>query len=344
MLRFIDNSNNKSTPQGHAVLTQNPSVGIRKTRLLHAKLVIEKVNKAAFPPVKRNMNKIFVLAAVGLLALTVPPAVQARGGHGGGGGRGGGGGGHASFGGGRASFGGGRASMGAGHPAGMGGARFSYARSISSFPRSGLSARHSVSAGTRLSSGNAFARNRTPLAGRSVLQRPGVTTHSQNTAQRFAGNRTAVAGRSAFRRPGTGTRSQNIGRHFAGNRTFATNVYNRGAGIHHGVDQHWSHHHHHFAYIYPSLFGLGYGYGAFGYPYYGYGYGSPNYYDGYGYAGLSTADVQQALAELGYYQGPVDGVIAGYTIEAIRAFQADNGLPVTGRVDGSLVSTLGLGY
>ena len=43
--------------------------------------------------------------------------------------------------------------------------------------------------------------------------------------------------------------------------------------------------------------------------------------------------IQTDLATIGYYQGDIDGVYGPQTIEAVEAFQEDNGLPVTGLVD-----------
>src|SRR5919106_1029799 len=46
---------------------------------------------------------------------------------------------------------------------------------------------------------------------------------------------------------------------------------------------------------------------------------------------LRVMEVQQSLAGMGYDPGPVDGVIGSRTRAAIRAFQADTGLPVDGQ-------------
>jgi outer membrane biogenesis lipoprotein LolB len=43
---------------------------------------------------------------------------------------------------------------------------------------------------------------------------------------------------------------------------------------------------------------------------------------------------QQALSDLGYYTGDVNGLISSDTQEAIRQFQWFNNLPVTGNLDG----------
>ena len=53
-------------------------------------------------------------------------------------------------------------------------------------------------------------------------------------------------------------------------------------------------------------------------------------------------DVQEELLRAGYNPGPVDGVLGGGTRTAIARFQADNGLPVTGRIDSRLLRSLGL--
>jgi hypothetical protein len=67
------------------------------------------------------------------------------------------------------------------------------------------------------------------------------------------------------------------------------------------------------------------------YPYYGYGGGSVG------------AEVQSALSQQGYYQGPVDGVVGPGTQAAIAAYQRDNGLRVTGTITPDLLNNLGVG-
>lgn len=42
--------------------------------------------------------------------------------------------------------------------------------------------------------------------------------------------------------------------------------------------------------------------------------------------------IQSRLKDLGYYTGPIDGYLGGYTIPAIKAFQKDYGLTVDGIV------------
>jgi uncharacterized surface protein with fasciclin (FAS1) repeats len=56
---------------------------------------------------------------------------------------------------------------------------------------------------------------------------------------------------------------------------------------------------------------------------------------GSGAAALGTAvsQLQEELTALGYYSGPIDGRYSAETIAAIRAFQADLGVPQTGLLD-----------
>ncbi len=87
-----------------------------------------------------------------------------------------------------------------------------------------------------------------------------------------------------------------------------------------------------------------YWYPAYGYdPYYStYTYDEPIY----GYNNLQPgqviANVQQALQEQGYYDDEVDGLIGPRTRAALRGFQRDNGMPITGAIDGPTLKALGL--
>jgi hypothetical protein len=128
-------------------------------------------------------------------------------------------------------------------------------------------------------------------------------------------------------------------------------------------------------YPYPRSFygrtpyGYGpYGYGPYGYSH-GYGYGSYGYgsygfpqssgvvvyrsyqpaptvvYRGYQVdSGSDTLamDVQRALRRRGYYHSSIDGDIGPGTRQAIRSYQIKNRLPVTGRIDSSLLRSLDL--
>ena len=56
----------------------------------------------------------------------------------------------------------------------------------------------------------------------------------------------------------------------------------------------------------------------------------------------ATVQVQQALKRRGFDVGPVDGIWGPTTAEAIRMFQKENGLRVSGRLDPETVAELGL--
>jgi hypothetical protein len=107
-------------------------------------------------------------------------------------------------------------------------------------------------------------------------------------------------------------------------------------------------------------FGGGYWYGGPWYPYGDWGYG---YDSGYGYpssygaeqtamyypqsnpglaANSLAREVQQSLAMAGYYHGSVDGHIGPMTREAIGHYQNNHHLPVTNRIDESLLQSLRL--
>ena len=58
--------------------------------------------------------------------------------------------------------------------------------------------------------------------------------------------------------------------------------------------------------------------------------------------GVSGVDVQRALAERGYYYGPIDGEIGPMSRNAIAAFQSDAGLTPTGEINNSLLRALDL--
>ena len=51
----------------------------------------------------------------------------------------------------------------------------------------------------------------------------------------------------------------------------------------------------------------------------------------------ATMSLQKALADLGFYSGPIDGVYSAATIAAVRAFQASIGVPQTGIIDAATV-------
>lgn len=73
-------------------------------------------------------------------------------------------------------------------------------------------------------------------------------------------------------------------------------------------------------------------------------YSRPVYSSGRAYYSDDLAvDVQRELRRRGYYRGPIDGDVGPGTRAAIRAYQDDRGLAVTGRIDRSLLRALGVG-
>jgi peptidoglycan hydrolase-like protein with peptidoglycan-binding domain len=55
--------------------------------------------------------------------------------------------------------------------------------------------------------------------------------------------------------------------------------------------------------------------------------------DRLGTIGTGVMELQQALADRGYYHGPIDGRFSDETVAAIKAFQTDLGVPPTGVID-----------
>ena len=51
-------------------------------------------------------------------------------------------------------------------------------------------------------------------------------------------------------------------------------------------------------------------------------------------------ETQQMLAERDYDPGPADGIMGGRTAAAIRAFQTDNNLEPTGKIDRATYTSL----
>jgi Putative peptidoglycan binding domain len=102
---------------------------------------------------------------------------------------------------------------------------------------------------------------------------------------------------------------------------------------------------------YPWGYGWGYGY----YPYAAYSYYDDGYYDDryaaneYSQSEYNNGDldssvrrVQEALARQGYYHGAIDGSFGPATQNALRRYQRNHGLGVTGEIDGQVIDALGL--
>ena len=102
----------------------------------------------------------------------------------------------------------------------------------------------------------------------------------------------------------------------------------------------------------PWFYPWDYGY----YPYASYSYYDGGYYDD-GYAAneysqseynngdldSSVRQVQEALARQGYYHGAIDGSFGPATQNALRRYQRNHGLGVTGEIDRPVIEALGLG-
>ena len=126
-----------------------------------------------------------------------------------------------------------------------------------------------------------------------------------------------------------------------------------------GRDHWWHgrrcHFHNNFWVIFEPLFWYPYTYG-YGYDPYGY-YDAPYYDDSYApseYApttytnqpeydtGSRVSEVQSALAREGYYDGPIDGNLGDATRKALRRYQRDHGLEVTGGISSGVIKALRL--
>ena len=55
---------------------------------------------------------------------------------------------------------------------------------------------------------------------------------------------------------------------------------------------------------------------------------------------MSTREAQQRLQDLGYNIGTADGSMGAKTVNAVRAYQRDQGLNQTGRLDGPTLDSL----
>lgn len=157
----------------------------------------------------------------------------------------------------------------------------------------------------------------------------------------WAGHRGGAAGNHAG-----GSWAGRAGGAWAGHSRFAWGGHSH--GFHHG----------------RRFFSPGFAFYGFGYPWwwdwyypgysyypYPYSYDSDPYYDSVEYSGTyyrdqydenrdATKAIQAALARRGYYRGPIDGELGPQTRSAIQSFQAHQGLPITGQVDGRLIRAL----
>jgi peptidoglycan hydrolase-like protein with peptidoglycan-binding domain len=86
------------------------------------------------------------------------------------------------------------------------------------------------------------------------------------------------------------------------------------------------------------------------YPYNGYDYYPYDYYtdveqsaqDYAQQADPNVSAVQSDLAQLGYYDGPIDGIFGADTRTALARYQVDHQLQVTGSLTNDTLQSLGL--
>jgi hypothetical protein len=204
------------------------------------------------------------------------------------------------------------------------------------FPRAGITRYPSTPNVTTGKQPNPY-----PSAGTSV--RPNVTTTKQLNQQRLGGwSHNPQTGKSGLD-PQTTAKLRN----WPGKRdnSAQANEEHREHKLHHHDRDWWRHHCVAIVFFDGGYWGWedGWWFPAWGYdPYY-----SSYAYDGpiYGYNGLPpdqvVADVQGALQQLGYYQGPIDGVLGPATQEAIERYQRDHGLPATGGIDARTLASMG---
>lgn len=230
-------------------------------------------------------------------------------------------------------------------------ARLNGSARFSSAPR--FQNRNYAAAGPRISPRTDF-RNPTYVANRDRFS--GNRTTAFNTRTSAQANARLAAGRVR------GTRAQGLNSNRE--RVFGQ----RSASWHRNWDRsrdHWwngrrCHFHNNVWVIYEPLFWYPY-YGYGDYPYDGY-YDSSYYDDSYApteYAPAEASaptyrnepssngdsrvsDVQSALAREGYYDGPIDGKLGDATRQALRRYQRDHGLDVTGGITSGVIRALRL--
>jgi Putative peptidoglycan binding domain len=322
---------------------------------------------------RNNMKTKRLLSLIGFTLVALSPTTWAAG-HGGGGGGFGGGGGH--FGGGGGHFGGGGFGAGSrGGGVGFGGARFSggaanfggagarfssfghpsYGRPVYSFPASRSVAPSDRAATAFNNQRNHFTSvgNRAAQVSRSASRRaaPSVRT---TTARNGVGQRPTVASN----RPAIASAARSSGR--AGQRELngrTDHIAERHqANWHSDWDRRHAHFDHGRFFVFDNgfWFGLDDGFFPWDYlPYYADDYYPYDYYtddqsDTAPYDnGVPTPDptvqaVQTQLTQLGYYNGPVNGIFDQLTRDALAKYQIDTNLTVTGSLSPDTLQSFGL--
>ena len=197
---------------------------------------------------------------------------------------------------------------------------------------------------------------RSATGGRLVNPRTRVTDNRRPTAPVTTPNRapnTAPVSRS----------SGNIAQRGLNGRTDHISERHTAANWHSDWDRHHAHYFHHRFFVFDDgiWFGLDDGFYPWDYyPYYAFDYYPYDYYPGYysdvepyyNNEGVSSSNVpspdptvetvQTRLMQMGYYNGPTDGIYGPLTRDAVAHYQTEKNLPVTGNLSGGTLQSLGV--
>ncbi len=183
--------------------------------------------------------------------------------------------------------------------------------------RSAIAARRVTTSRARLTANRSSARAVRGIAARNSRGRTIATAGRVTSARRHGANVALVGSPN-----GSGNRVSQS------NYTYAFQSH---SGWNQNREYYW--HNHHYRWFGNGWFIIN----PFPYTYYNRAYYSPGYFNSYS---LIT-EVQQDLANDGYYHGSIDGVYGPMTQAAIVAYQQDNGLvPTTGTIGPALLNSL----
>lgn len=211
---------------------------------------------------------------------------------------------------------------GGGHPEASHHATHSVAVVHRSASHSYASVHRSVSHGTRS----------TAIATRHTYSAPASRSYTANINRQTTNN--ANIARNNTRGSRNSVAFSGNSNYVHGNNGHGTYAFASHSGWSHNRQYYWHGHHYQWydnGWFIIDPFPLGYGYWGPNTGYY-YGSGTP-----------VSVQVQAALQQQGYYQGPVDGVVGPGTQAAIAAYQHDNGLRVTGTITHGVLRDLGIG-
>jgi hypothetical protein len=200
-------------------------------------------------------------------------------------------------------------------------------------------------------------------AGRTVNPSIRETTNKGSTAPVVTQNRPIVV--PNHRAPGNPAvlGPRNIGQRGLVGRADHISERHTAANWHPDWDRHHAHFFNHRFFVFDDgiWFGLDDGFFPWDYyPYYAFDYYPYDYYPGYyadvepyymnegvSYSNVPAPDptvaaVQTRLVQLGYYNGPADGIYGPLTRDAVARFQTDENAPVTGSLSGGTLQALGV--